>query len=77
MRGLLAEEEGRVEVIDNLLTGYREEPGRGAGPIEFHRLDIRDYAAVAPVIAGADTVFHLAAIPSVPRSIREPVPRMK
>src|SRR6202035_2529621 len=40
----------------------------------LHHADIRDAAAIAPVIRGADTVFHLAAIPSVPRSIDDPVP---
>jgi len=44
------------------------------GAIEFHNVDIRDAAALEPVIRGADTVFHLAAIPSVPRSIEDPVP---
>ena len=36
--------------------------------------DIRDYAATAAAIRGADVVFHLAAIPSVPRSIQDPEP---
>ena len=40
----------------------------------FINADIRDAAAIAPLIRGADTVFHLAAIPSVPRSIDDPVP---
>ena len=31
-------------------------------------------AALRPLLKGADVVFHLAAIPSVPRSIHEPVP---
>ncbi len=73
VRGLLAEEEGPVAVVDNLLTGYARNLHDVRSRIEFHELDIRNYAAIAPVIAGADTVFHLAAIPSVPRSIREPV----
>lgn len=74
VRGLLAEDEGRVEVIDNLLTGFEKNLQEVRSRIELHRLDIRNRDAIAPVIAGADTVFHLAAIPSVPRSIREPVP---
>ena len=39
-----------------------------------HELDLRDYERIAPVIAGADRVFHLGAIPSVPKSILTPVP---
>jgi len=44
------------------------------GRIEFHRVDIRDLDVIAPLLRGADVVFHLAAIPSVPRSIDDPVP---
>jgi UDP-glucose 4-epimerase len=74
VRTLLAEGAERVTVIDNLLTGHARNLDEVAGSVDFHRIDIRDYAAIAPVIDGADSVFHLAAIPSVPRSIREPVP---
>jgi UDP-glucose 4-epimerase len=42
--------------------------------VDVRVLDIRDGGAIAPVIQGADTVFHLAAIPSVPRSIDDPRP---
>jgi nucleoside-diphosphate-sugar epimerase len=66
--------DGKVSVIDNLLTGHESNLDEVRSAIEFHKVDIRDYAAVAPLIAGADTVFHLAAIPSVPRSIDDPVP---
>ena len=37
--------------------------------IEFLALDIRNYAAIEPVFEGIDTIFHEAAIPSVPQSI--------
>jgi UDP-glucose 4-epimerase len=73
VRRLLAEGAGRVLVIDNLLTGFERNLAEVAADIDFHRLDIRDYDGIAPWIAAADTVFHLAAIPSVPRSISEPV----
>ena len=63
-----------MEVIDNLLTGYEHNLAEVRDRIKFHRVDIRDAAALAPVIRGADTVYHLAAIPSVPRSIDDPVP---
>ena len=61
---------GRVVVIDNLSTGF--EKNLDGCDIEFHPTDIRDSAAIAPLLSGADVVFHLAAIPSVPRSIDEP-----
>lgn len=65
---------GPVSVIDNLLTGHERNLEEVRGRIEFHHTDIRDAAALAPLVRGADTVFHLAAIPSVPRSIDEPEP---
>ncbi len=74
VRGLLDSGDGSVEVIDNLSTGRRANLSEVASPVVFHEADIRDFAAIAPVIAGADTVFHIAAIPSVPKSIVDPVP---
>src|SRR6266404_516369 len=66
-------EDGSVAVIDNLLTGRERNLDEVKGRIELHQVDIRDATAIAPVINGADVVFHLAAIPSVPRSIDDPV----
>ena len=65
---------GKVAVIDNLLTGHEANLKEVRAQIDYHNVDIRDAAALEPVIRGADTVFHLAAIPSVPRSIEDPVP---
>jgi nucleoside-diphosphate-sugar epimerase len=65
---------GQVAVIDNLLSGHEKNLAEVRNHVELYIVDIRDSAAIAPVIAGADTVFHLAAIPSVPRSIDEPRP---
>lgn len=73
VRALLARGE-QVAVIDNLLTGFARNLDEVRDRIEFHEVDIRSYGEIAPVIAGADTVVHLAAIPSVPRSIADPVP---
>ena len=66
-------EHGTVSVIDNLFTGHEANLRELRGQVELHKLDIRDAAAMISAIRGADTVFHLAAIPSVPRSIDEPV----
>lgn len=74
VRGLLNLGDGRVEVIDNLSTGHKRNLDEVASRIAFHELDICDFNAVAAVITGADTVFHIAAIPSVPRSIVDPEP---
>ena len=65
---------GSVAVIDNLLTGNEANLKEVRGQIEFHNVDITNAAALGPLMRGVDTVFHLAAIPSVPRSIDDPVP---
>jgi nucleoside-diphosphate-sugar epimerase len=73
VRALLAQG-CRVHVIDNLATGNLDNLEEFADQITVHELDIRRYDHIAPVIAGARRVFHLAALPSVPKSILEPVP---
>jgi nucleoside-diphosphate-sugar epimerase len=73
VRALLAQGR-RVHVIDNLATGNLDNLEEVADQITVHEFDIRDYERIAPVIAGADRVFHLAAVPSVPKSILQPVP---
>jgi UDP-glucose 4-epimerase len=74
VRGLLGHGAGRVVVVDNLLTGHQRNLDEVRGSIDFHRADIRDYEATRAAMEGVDVVFHEAAIPSVPRSIDEPVP---
>ena len=74
VRGLLALGDGSVEVIDNLSTGRQDNLNDVASQIAFHRTDICDFEAIRSVIAGTDTVFHIAAVPSVPKSIVDPVP---
>ncbi|HEX6893811.1 MAG TPA: SDR family oxidoreductase [Bryobacteraceae bacterium] len=71
VRALLAG--GRqVRVIDNFITGYERNLEPVRSQVELDRCDIRDYDAVVRGLRDAGTVFHLAAIPSVPRSIEEP-----
>jgi nucleoside-diphosphate-sugar epimerase len=74
VRGLLRDGASKVVVIDNLLTGHAENLDEVRSSVEIHHADIRDYDAIAPILRGADVVFHEAAIPSVPRSIDDPVP---
>lgn len=64
----------RVHVIDNLSTGKLDNLEDVADQITVHEFDVRNYEHIAPVIAGAERVFHLAALPSVPKSIQQPVP---
>src|SRR5258707_1032936 len=72
VRALLEQDGAEVEVIDNLLTGYERNLEEVRSRIQFHHADVRDAASMNRLIAGAGVVFHLAAIPSVPRSIHEP-----
>jgi nucleoside-diphosphate-sugar epimerase len=74
VRGLLDSGTESVMVLDNLLSGTEKNLGGVRSRIDFQHGDIRDRDAVKRAFTGADTVFHLAAIPSVPRSIDEPVP---
>lgn len=74
VRGLLSAGANEVVVIDNLLTGHEKNLSEVRGNITFHNADIRSFEAIAPLVKGADVIFHEAAIPSVPRSIADPVP---
>jgi nucleoside-diphosphate-sugar epimerase len=74
VRALLAKGNGHVRVIDNLLSGHEKNLEEVRSRIDFERCDIRDYPKISAAVRDAEIVFHLAAIPSVPRSIREPVP---
>jgi nucleoside-diphosphate-sugar epimerase len=74
VRALLRNGADRVAVVDNLLTGHERNLDEVRGAVDFHKVDIRDYDAVRAAMEGAETVFHEAAIPSVPRSIHEPLP---
>lgn len=73
VRALLAQGASKVTVIDNLLTGREQNLVEVASGVEMHHADIRHYDEIAPLIGGAEVVYHLAAIPSVPRSINEPL----
>jgi len=74
VRALLAAGARRIVVIDNLLTGREANLDEVRASVDLQRADIRRYEEIAPLIRGAAVVFHEAAIPSVPRSIDDPVP---
>ncbi len=63
----------RVTIIDDLSTGFRENLEEISGSFEFVEGDINDDEAVKKAIEGAEIVFHEAALPSVPRSVEDPV----
>lgn len=74
VRGLLETGADRVTVVDNLLTGHASNLDEVRDRVDFHQVDVREYAALLNAFQGKEIVYHLAAIPSVPRSIKEPVP---
>jgi UDP-glucose 4-epimerase len=73
VRGILeSTPDAQVKVLDNLLTGKAGNLDEVRSRLEECPIDIRDYPAVETALRDAEIVFHLAAIPSVPRSISEP-----
>lgn len=62
----------RVTIIDNLITGFRENLDEISGDFEFVEGDINDDSALAKCIPGCDVIYHQAALPSVPRSVDDP-----
>jgi UDP-glucose 4-epimerase len=62
----------RVRVVDNLSTGDRANLVALGGGAEFVEGDLTDPALCARVVRGVELVWHLAALPSVPRSMQDP-----
>jgi nucleoside-diphosphate-sugar epimerase len=62
-----------VVVLDNLSTGREENIADIMEEIEFHHGSITDLDMVMECCKGVDCVFHQAALPSVPRSVADPL----
>jgi nucleoside-diphosphate-sugar epimerase len=62
----------RVTIIDNLITGFRENLEEIKGDFEFIEGDLNDEEALRKAVEGVEIVFHQAALPSVPRSVDNP-----
>jgi len=71
-RALLSRGE-QVRGVDNFCTGKRENLADILDRIDFHEADIVDLAAMHKACAGVDFVLHQAAIPSVPKSVLDPL----
>ena len=61
-----------VRVVDNLVGGSRANLAHVKG-VEFFEGDLADMSAAAQAVRGSEYVLHQAAIPSVPRSVNDPV----
>jgi nucleoside-diphosphate-sugar epimerase len=62
----------RVRVLDNLATGKRSNLDSAKG-VEFVEGDLADLPICERAVRGMDYVLHQAAIPSVPRSVKDPI----
>lgn len=71
----LLKQDNEVTVLDNFMTGKRENLAPFAGNPAFRLIegDIRNMAACRKAVAGVDYVLHEAALGSVPRSIKDPM----
>ena len=62
----------RVRVVDSLITGKRQNLAH-LREVKFIEGDLANIDVAQRAVAGADFVLHQAAIPSVPRSVQDPV----
>jgi nucleoside-diphosphate-sugar epimerase len=62
----------KVRIIDNFISGHRENLEEITGDFDFVEGDLNDDGALARAIEGVEIVFHQAALPSVPRSVDDP-----
>ena len=69
----LLDEGLRVRVVDDLSTGHLSNLAHLDGHFEWIEGSVADFEVCQRAALGADYVFHQAAIPSVPRSIQEPI----
>jgi UDP-glucose 4-epimerase len=70
VRALLARGD-EVRVLDNFSTGYRR--NLETLDVDLVEGDLRSYERVTAAVNGVDVVFHQGALPSVPRSIQDPL----
>ena len=69
----LLERGDSVRVLDNFSTGSRGNLAEIAGEIEVVEGELRSYERVHNATRGVETVFHVGALPSVPRSVQDPL----
>jgi UDP-glucose 4-epimerase len=62
-----------VRVLDNFATGNRRNLQSLVGDIEMFEGELRSYERVHNAVRGVEVVFHQGALPSVPRSVQDPL----
>jgi nucleoside-diphosphate-sugar epimerase len=69
----LLERGHEVKVLDNFSTGRRQNLESWNGDVELFEGELRSYERVSNAVRGCDLVFHQGALPSVPRSVQDPI----
>ena len=69
----LLKRDHEVRVLDNFSTGRRENISEFTNDIQLIEGDIRSYHIVKQAVKGIEVILHQAALPSVPRSINDPI----
>lgn len=69
----LIKQGAKVVILDNLVTGSHENLAEINGDFEFIEGDLNDDEKIKKAVEGVEIVFHQAALPSVPRSIDNPL----
>jgi UDP-glucose 4-epimerase len=69
----LLERGDEVRVLDNFSTGNRTNLALVADEIELVEGELRSYERVHNAVRGVEVVFHQGALPSVPRSLHDPL----
>ncbi|MBA2735630.1 MAG: SDR family oxidoreductase [Pyrinomonadaceae bacterium] len=64
---------GKVKILDNFITGFQENLDEIKGDFEFIKGDLNDGETLKKAVEGVEIVFHEAALPSVPRSVENPL----
>src|SRR5688500_6351748 len=62
-----------VRIVDNFVTGFRENLDEIDAGFEFIEGDLNDPQILDKAVSGTEVVFHQAALPSVPRSVEDPI----
>ena len=69
----LLERGDRVRILDNFSTGNRANLGEIEGDVELVEGELRSYERVHNAMRDVELVFHQGALPSVPRSVQDPL----
>ncbi|MDQ6785714.1 MAG: SDR family oxidoreductase [Acidobacteriota bacterium] len=69
----LIKQGAKVSILDNLITGFRENLEEIPGDFEFIEGDLNEDEKLKKALENVEIVFHQAALPSVPRSVENPL----